>query len=116
MKKVHIKLLNRWYDRELALLNKYKFNNYSQAVQTGVWDEYKSINRTYKKLVKIKKVKYMENKVKMNENNAKEMWKHLKQTVCLTRDNEGIKKVMIDGVLVANEMELANGLNHKQCY
>ncbi|XP_067619860.1 repetitive organellar protein-like [Eurosta solidaginis] len=110
-KEVHIKLMNKWYDRELAQMNKCKYNNYKLAIQTGDWNEYKNINRIYKKLVKIKKVKYMENKVEMNENNAREMWKHLKQAVCLTRDNEGIKKAIIDGMMVENETELANGLN-----
>lgn len=110
-KEVYIKLMNKWYDHELAQMNKNKFNIYKHAIQTGVWDEYRSINKKYKKLVKIKKVKFMENKVKMSENNAKEMWKHLKQAACLTEDNDGIKKVVIDGVLVENDTEVANKLN-----
>ncbi|XP_036340251.1 uncharacterized protein LOC118749554 [Rhagoletis pomonella] len=47
----------------------------------------------------------------MSENNAKEMWKHLKQAACLAEDNDGIKKVVIDGVLVENDTEVANKLN-----
>lgn len=53
----------------------------------------------------------MENKIIMNEYNAKEMWKYLKQTVNLNKDNEGIRKVILDGILVENVTDLANGLN-----
>lgn len=47
-KEVHIKLMNKWYDRELAQMNKYKYNMYMHAVQTGEWNEYKNINNSYK--------------------------------------------------------------------
>ncbi|XP_017474479.1 PREDICTED: uncharacterized protein LOC108365053 [Rhagoletis zephyria] len=89
-KRIHKQLRNKWYDRELAVLNKRKFYSYNIAISTGQWHDYNVIKKLYKKTIIFKKKKYMENQVLKNEGNMKLMWKCLKDTAELTNRREYI--------------------------
>ncbi|XP_054746274.1 kelch domain-containing protein 10 homolog [Anastrepha obliqua] len=62
-------------------------------------------------MVKLKKAQYMESKISMNSYNQKLMWKCLKDTVSMTTNTTKIKKVVLNGVWIEDENEIANELN-----
>ena len=77
--RVTIKLMNKWYDSEFSNMKKMKYGLYRIPMQSGHLDEYNIIKKQYTKLIKIKTIKYIENKINFNANNSRKMWKYLKE-------------------------------------
>ena len=80
-------------------------------MQNGHWDEYNIIKNQYKKLIKIKKTKYMENKINSKANNSREMWKYLIELTNLKEQKGEIKAVKINGIIYENAQEIVENLN-----
>lgn len=57
-KEVHLKIMNKWYDSELANMNKNKIELYKLAQISGEWDEYRNIKKNIKSLLKLKSQAY----------------------------------------------------------
>ena len=53
-KEIKVKLMNKWYDVELSNLNKIKYKLYQSSQESGSWDEYNTVKRKYKKLIRQK--------------------------------------------------------------
>lgn len=112
-KRINIQLRNKWYDRELTVLHKRKFELYKNAISSGHWDDYNAVKKIYKKTIILKKKKYMEDQVIINKGNMKSMWKCLKDAVELADNKEHIKKIVFNGECLENSNDIANVLN---CY
>ncbi|XP_067625177.1 uncharacterized protein [Eurosta solidaginis] len=110
-KQVQTKIMNKWYDRELTELNKQKCELYKLAKISNSWENYNDIKRHYKRVIKFKKKKYMENKITINSNNQRVMWKCLKDAVNMNNDNSQIKRVFINNTYVEEDYEIARQLN-----
>ncbi|XP_036332761.1 uncharacterized protein LOC118744128 [Rhagoletis pomonella] len=111
-KEIRLKLMNKLYDAELANLNKQKYNLYRIALETGAWSDYNTIKRRYKRMVKVKKVKYLEHKITVNIGDSKSMWKHLKNCISMSKEINAINKVLIHNNLYTTENEIAQSLNN----
>lgn len=66
------------YDHELCEMNKLKFEIYKNACRTHNFDEYWSVRSRYKKLIKLKKRQYLQNKINEAKYDQAKMWKCLK--------------------------------------
>ncbi|XP_067637352.1 uncharacterized protein [Eurosta solidaginis] len=110
-KEVQIKIMNKWYDRELTELNKQKFELCKLAKITNSWENYNDIKRHYKRVIKFKKKKYMEKKITINSNNQRLMWKCVKDAVNMNNENSQIKRVFINNTYVEEDYEIARQLN-----
>lgn len=108
---IQIKLMNKWYDRELSQLNKLKYELKIDAERYNEWDYYNCIKRKYKTKVKKKKIQYMENKITTNYKDKKLMWKCLKDAVNMNNTIPKIKGINVKGTYIENEYEIASELN-----
>ena len=66
----------------------------------------------YKKLIKKKKVQYMENEIYENKYNCKNMWKCLKNSISLDNSNDGIKTIKVNNSKYENDKDIAHVLNN----
>lgn len=89
-KTVQIRNINRWYDKELIDLNKDKIKAFKSAEQTNDYSEYKEIKKEYKKLIRLKKKTYIQNKMNSAKGDQARMWKCLKD---ITSNKNKIKKL-----------------------
>lgn len=110
-KRVYIKLMNKWYDSELSDLNKLKYVLLKNAERTNDWNEYYDLKSYYKRLIKLKKKHYLENKISMNHNNMKLMWKCLKDAINMNVNTARIKRIVINNVSIEDKYQIANALN-----
>ncbi|XP_067631780.1 uncharacterized protein spt4 isoform X1 [Eurosta solidaginis] len=106
-----VRLRNKWYDHELTEINKLKIQLHSQARRSGEFSEYNTVAKYYKKLIKIKKIKYMEKNIALNSSDRKLMWKHLKQAVNLTEVRDNILTVIVNGIRYETPEDIAQALN-----
>lgn len=111
-KSVSTKLMNKWYDRELCELNKLKYQHYISANDEEGWQKYNEIKIKYKKMIKAKKIKYMETKVKEKSNDAKSMWKELKNMVKMKQSKEEIEYIIHDNVRISEVAQMAEKFNN----
>ncbi|XP_067642463.1 uncharacterized protein [Eurosta solidaginis] len=106
-----VRLRNKWYDHELTEINKLKVQLHSQARRSGEFSEYNTVAKYYKKLIKIKKIKYMEKYIALTSSDRKLMWKHLKQAVNLTEVRDNILTVIVNGKRYETPEDIAQALN-----
>lgn len=78
------------YDRELCELNKKKYRLAQMMIMNQEYkNEYYSIKRAYKKLIKKKKSEYIQERIIDSKNDQKQMWINLKKIVKM--DEKSIK-------------------------
>jgi hypothetical protein len=111
VKTINIKIKNKWYDNELCEMNKRKFLAYNEARRTHNYAEYSVIRNNYKKLIKIKKRQYIQNKINDAKFDQAKMWKCLKDLVKNNSNDREICELSINDVKYEDKSTIANKLN-----
>ena len=111
-KEIKVKIMNKWYDEELANMNKLKLEMFNSLEENGNWEEYRVVKNRYKKMVRTKKIQYLENKIDQNCDNSKKMWDCLKNTICIKNNRNRIDKILINGAIVEGDINIANSFNN----
>lgn len=98
-KTIKVKTKNRWYDRELCEMNKDKYR-LSQCVKTDqrYLNDYYTVKRLYKKMIKRKKTEYIQGQIRDSENDQKQMWKQLKKIVKIDTNVERMNEIKFNNV------------------
>ena len=86
--------MNKLYDGLLTTLNKHKNELYKMALSGSEWGSNVDIKKHYKRMMKLKKVEYMENNIISYKYYSKLMYN---QYTYMTYDNETITKVKLNG-------------------
>ena len=110
-KEVKVKVMNKWYDSELADLNKQKLNLFTEVQTNGNWTDYRILKNKYKKMVRIKKVKYLENQIDRNCDDSKKMWSSLKKAINMKTEITSIDKILVEGAIIEGDINIANSFN-----
>ena len=110
-KEVKVKIMNKWYDSELANLNREKLELYKETENNRNWEEYKIVKNRYKKLVRIKKIRYLENEIDRNQDDSKKMWSCLKKTIGKQSVISTVDKILINGAIVEGDIDIATSFN-----
>ena len=103
--------MNKWYDAELVDLNKQKLELYRDLGNNGNWDIYREVKNKYKKMVRIKKIKYLENEINRNCSDSKKLWNSLKKTVSMQTVSSSIDKILVNGAIIEGDIDIANSFN-----
>lgn len=112
-KSIKVKTINKWYDRELCLLNKEKFRLSQLAKRDHEYkDEYHTIKIAYKKLIKMKKTHYVQKKIDESKNDQKEMWKNLKKIVKIDEKIDKYNEIKFEDIPCSDAVEIRNKFNN----
>lgn len=111
-KTIKVKTKNKWYDRELTEMNKYKFRLSELAKTDRNYSmEYSEAEKTYKKLIKRKKSEYIESQINESRFDQKLMWKNLKKIVKIEEKMETYDEVKFENIACSDNNEIRNKFN-----
>lgn len=112
-KQIEIKIMNKWYDRELSTMNKEKYRLYKLA-QVNVYysEDYNNIRKEYKRLIKTKKINYLQNEIDESRHDQRKMWKCLKKIMKTEDPVTQYSEIKFDGAVCDNKEEIAVKFNN----